>query len=355
MGFTRRLVRHTTPRSVRRAMHPVRTARIAATPRSIRRASFIAYSVTNPLGAAENKLISSAFRGLASSGGSQSQTNFASGDQIISGSGVRAEEGANSADLMESLMSVGRRKFEPIQPLVLVTPQRKDPNIWFRPEWKMRRSELHFWQRKLLSELRVELGDYANKCADEDLAMETQSRNLRQEKIDKSWNLLLDGDSKMIENSLVAAFSDNIAKVQVLKASSDYAVLVLALPSFSVMPEKVAHITPTGRLSARKWTKAEEHEAYSRLAGAHLLATLREGFAFAPTVNRFRVVGVMNGMDSKEGFIFDIDAERNSKNWNDDTYGYQILEDSTLGLLRKGKTREIFFRRPEELRPLPHR
>jgi hypothetical protein len=64
MGFGRRLMRKTvrraTPRSVRRAMHPVRTAKRAVTPRPLRQVSRAVYTITNPLGAAENKLIGAA-------------------------------------------------------------------------------------------------------------------------------------------------------------------------------------------------------------------------------------------------------------------------------------------------------
>jgi hypothetical protein len=57
MGFARRVVRKSvrkaTPRPVRKAMHPARTARRAVTPRPVRQASRAVYTVTNPLGAAE--------------------------------------------------------------------------------------------------------------------------------------------------------------------------------------------------------------------------------------------------------------------------------------------------------------
>ena len=45
MGLFRRAL----PRSVRRAVHPVRTARHAATPRPIRRASYRWWTIRHPL------------------------------------------------------------------------------------------------------------------------------------------------------------------------------------------------------------------------------------------------------------------------------------------------------------------
>ena len=64
MGFARRVVRKTvrraTPRPVRRALHPARTARNALTPRPVRQVSRAVYTVRNPVGAAENKVIGAA-------------------------------------------------------------------------------------------------------------------------------------------------------------------------------------------------------------------------------------------------------------------------------------------------------
>ncbi len=55
----RRCVRRRRGRCAR-AMHPVRAAKYAVTPRLVRQASRVVYTITNPLGAAENELIGAA-------------------------------------------------------------------------------------------------------------------------------------------------------------------------------------------------------------------------------------------------------------------------------------------------------
>src|SRR4051812_22331621 len=90
MGFARRVVRKSvrkaTPRTVRRAMHPVRTAKYAVTPRPVRQLSRAVYTVTNPLGAAENAFIGAALnagshRRRSTSGRSRSATYYDSGQR----------------------------------------------------------------------------------------------------------------------------------------------------------------------------------------------------------------------------------------------------------------------------------
>jgi hypothetical protein len=67
VGLARRVVRKSvrkaTPRPVRKAMHPARTARNAVTPRPVKQASRAAYTVRHPVGAAENKVIGAALNG----------------------------------------------------------------------------------------------------------------------------------------------------------------------------------------------------------------------------------------------------------------------------------------------------
>lgn len=350
MGFTRRLVRHATPRSVRRAMHPIRTVRIAATPRSVRRASYAAYAVTNPLGATENRLISAAFR---SNKNSNSRTTFSPSDQFITGSGVRADEGADSAERMATLMSVARQRFEPAKREVIPLPAQRDPKIWFKPEWNIRRKTLHFWQREALGKLKTETYEYAHRRSQADFHIALEMQAEEQRKLDKEWSKLKDGDPKTVELALKHAFADNLASVLVAKVDPPEAIIFLSIPNISVFPDKRMNATPTGRLSAKKWTNQEKQQAYAELIGAHLVATLREGFAVAPSLHQIRVIGVLTGTSISLGFFFDIDASRHSGRWGDDNYGYLILQRSPLGLHRKGKSEEIFLRKRQELRQIP--
>lgn len=64
MGFARRAVRKSarraTPRPVRKATHPARTARNAVTPRPVKQVSRAGYTAHHPVGAAENEVIGAA-------------------------------------------------------------------------------------------------------------------------------------------------------------------------------------------------------------------------------------------------------------------------------------------------------
>jgi hypothetical protein len=139
MGFGRRLarkaVRTATPRSVRRAMHPVRTVKHAVTPKPIKKISRAAYTIRNPLGAAENKLINAAFstgrphrHPARSRGGStrQAPSPYTPPMRVPTSaptaSGTRAVEAAASQQRIAQLMAVQRERFaEPRCPILPVT------------------------------------------------------------------------------------------------------------------------------------------------------------------------------------------------------------------------------------------
>lgn len=217
MGFGRRLVRKTvrkaTPRPVRRAMHPVRTAKYAVTPRPIREVSRAVYTVTNPLGAAENKLIGAALnsgsRRRASPGrsGASTRSRSAPARQVVGGTGVRAAEAAASHDRLAQLMAVQRERFAAAQRPLVPDPGPVDQKPFQQQEWDRRKGEAHIWQRARRRQLRAEAAEYGQ-----------------------------------------------------------------------------AHVTPTGRLSSRVWTKTELNQVYAQLQGAHLLATIREAWAVAPSL-----------------------------------------------------------------------
>lgn len=349
MGLTRKIIRHATPRSARRVMHPIRTVRIAATPGGIRRASYVGYSITNPLGAVENRVISKAFRFRGALHG----THFSEGPQTFSGTGVRAEEGAASAEYLERLMRVSRQRFSPIERQIIPIPKRKNVNVWFKPEWKKKRKSISFWKRAARNELKSKTVKYANLRCEEDFELALNRHERNQQSHDEWWLALRGGNPKVVRESLKLAFSDNVAKVEIISIKATETILFLNLPNLSVLPEKRMNVTPTGKLSAKKWTNKEKQQAYSELLAGHFLATAREGFSVAPSVSSFRIVGVLADTNISLGFFFDVDISKNSPYLVDDTYGEVVLAESDLGLIRRGPDREIYLRKSTSLRPLP--
>jgi hypothetical protein len=346
MGLARKVVRKSvrraTPRSVRKVMHPARTARRAVTPRPVRQISRGIYTVTNPLGAAENALI-----GAALSGGSHrrkrsrtpTKTRRPSSSRAPQSPTVsaRAAEGAFSRGQIADLMAVQRQRFQPAARPIIPAPDPVDGRPHYDSCWKARRGEARFWQqarrRVIRAEIKAETDTWVARRAQEAKV----GRQQAQAHADSWWADLTAGGVAVVTSALEAAFADNPAPVRVDNLTKHAASLTLLLPAVAVLPDRRPHVTPGGKLSTKPWTKTDLQQTYAELLGAHLLATIRETLAVAPAITSIRVVGRRTADD---GHLFDITVARDD-NWADDRAGMAILNSADHGLHRVGRTSEV--------------
>lgn len=351
MGFGRRLMRKTvrraTPRSVRRAMHPVRTAKRAVTPRPVRQVSRAVYTITNPLGAAEDKLIGAALgsgRRRRTSGRSRTTARRTRPNQTtgttVTGAGVRAAEGAASHRQLAELMAVQRERFAPAQRLVVADPPSVDAIPLETQEWKRLKRGVHVWQRGERKRLRHAAAVHGQREAADLYSQACAQQRAQQVEADTWWQSLLNGQPDVLRAALETAFADNPAAVTVTWADGQEAAVTLLLPGLDVLPEKKTHVTPTGRLSAKAWTKTELNDVYAELLGAHLLATVRETWAVAPSLRRIRITGVRHH-DASDDLLFDVTVIHDTGWWDDDAAGSAVLQNADRGLNRAGRAREI--------------
>jgi hypothetical protein len=354
VGFGRRLarkaVRKATPRSVRRAMHPVRTVKYAVTPRPVKKLSRAVYTVTNPLGAAENKLINAVFDGGSNRSRGSRRSNPPpvawrpySTSAGVSAAGRTAQPIASAPvqapfeDQLAALMSVQRARFAPAQPPTVPPPPAVDPAAFKQAEWARRKKEAPFWHRSKRRRLREEAEEAARVLVERERARLYAIQQDYRMRADAWWQALCRGDPQVLGAALATAFADNPAPVWIREAAGHRAFLVLVLPASSVLPSRQPHITPTGRRSSKAWTKTDYQQTYAELLGAHLLATIRESWAVGPSLTDLRVIGIRIE-DSGRQILLDLDIRRQDGRWDDDIWGTHSLSDH---LHRTGRTREV--------------
>ncbi|WP_326959556.1 hypothetical protein [Amycolatopsis sp. NBC_01286] len=351
MGIGKRLarkaVRRTVPRSVRRAAHSVRTVKRAVTPRPVRQVSRAIHTVTNPLGAAENLLINSVTgsrkRGRRTTGtrSRTAPTRTRSAAPAVTATDVRAAEGAASHHHLAELMAVQRERFSPAQRPIIPPPTPADPAVFQQQEWAKVKHDARPWQRARRRELRQVSNRRGAQLAAEFTARAQAHHRTQQTQADAWWAALQQGRPQVLRAALDAAFADNPAPVRIVNAERHSADLVVLLPGFEVLPAKKAHVTPTGRLSSKAWTKTELNNVYAELLGAHLLATVRETWATGPSLTHLKVTGLRRGPGGADEHLFAVEVDRASVAWHDDGAGAAILDAAPHGLNRVGKTREV--------------
>ena len=364
MGFARRMVRKSvrkaTPRAVRQVAHPVRTMKSAVTPRPVKQLSRAVYTVTNPLGAAQNAVIDAVLNpprpsGRRSGGMARARTatHHAAPATVTVGGGVRAAEALESCDRIAALMAVQRQRFDPAARPVIPAPAAVEPTQFYVEEWAAasqlaEHRKIRFWQRARRQLLKADVGARTIARAQEANTAQAADHAARQAEADRWWTALNRGDKDVVTAALTAAFADNPAPVVGFDVDGDEAGLIVLLPGIDVLPDRQAHVTPTGRLSSKAWTKTDLQETYAGLLGAHLLATIRETWAVAPSLTKLRVIG-MRRADPLD-VLFDVDVDRGEA-MTDDRAGDRLLAGAQWGLHRTGRTQEVSGWPAEALRP----
>ncbi len=363
MGFARRVmrksVRKATPRSVRKAMHPIGSMKSAVTPRPVKRMSRSIYTVTNPLGAAENALIGAALNGGRKSPRRSSRGHPISrkaagrassrvGGRPSSNSTVgqtpsvaaRTEQAADAQESLALLMAVQRERFTPAVRPIVPLPPATSATAMAKEQWRQRKGEVPFWQSSKRRTLKQDIAAAAQRASEQVDESNAEQTRARQADADRWWRQLKIGDQQVLTTALDGAFADNPAPVQIIRAEGSEAALLLLLPDTDVLPDRRASTTTAGRPSTKAWTKTEFAEVYAQLLAAHLLATLRETWAVGSSVQAIRVIGVRRRRTASE-VLFDVEADRASAAAGDNSYGDQLLRQSDHGLHRTGRTREV--------------
>lgn len=336
VGLGRRLIRKSvraaTPRSVRRAMHPVRTVKRAVTPRPLRQVSRAVYTVTNPLGAAENKLLNTLFPSHRSKRGQAVPAKPVWRPYALAPAVAPPFE-----DQLAALMAVQRSRFMPALRPTVPPPPPVDPATYRRAEWTRRKHEARFRQPAARRRLRAEIEHTAQTQATRERSRLQDIQQGYQARADAWWQALCAGHPQTLHTALATAFADNPAPVRISEAAGPQATLVLLLPHPRVLPARKPHLTPTGRRSSREWTKTDLQQAYADLLGAHLLATARESWAVAPSLTTLRILGVQLEPPTPH-LLFDVTVHRSETPWHNDQAGAHLLSQA---LHRPGRTREV--------------
>jgi hypothetical protein len=238
-------------------------------------------------------------------------------------------------------MAVQRERFMPAQRPTIPLPAPADPAVFEQQEWAKIKHDARPWQRARRKDLhQIAAGRAAHQAAELNARAQAHHQT-QQARADAWWAALQQGRSQVLRAALDAAFADNPAPVRIVSAERHSADLVVLLPGPEVLPAKKAHVTPTGRLSSKAWTKTELNSVYADLLGAHLLATIRESWATGPSLAHLKVTGLRRGPGGVDEYLFVVEVDRSGVAWQNDSAGAAVLDAAPTGLNWVGKTREV--------------
>lgn len=146
---------------------------------------------------------------------------------------------------------------------------------------------------------RRQIKEWASGAAKSEAARQNQvhlaGHAEQQARLDGFWNALVAHEPGAVIAQLELAFEDNqspAACVDVGADSARYATVLVMFGPPQMVPDQKPALTPAGRPTLKKRTKTERNTLYTAALGSSVLATVKEGFAVAPSVEEIRILVV---------------------------------------------------------------
>ncbi len=114
--------------------------------------------------------------------------------------------------------------------------------------------------------------------------------------LDYAWGSLQANETSYVAASLESSLDEHPLPAHLAAVTGAVATIILEVSSLErQMPERVADVTPTGRLTTRKLSKTARNELALEVLASNVLGVARRALAAAPGVEEVRVAAVRDG------------------------------------------------------------
>jgi hypothetical protein len=309
--IVRKSVRRATPRPIRKAMHPVRTATNAVTPRSVKKLSRGVYTVSHPVGAIENKAIGAVL--YAGSPGRRSTARRAptyvqvqrqaDAAQRAQQQSERLQLIADLQELITALLTAHEQSFAPAQRQVIEPPTRHEPSE-FEPALRHEYlTGVSIFQRAARRDLRLLASRSAQDASDAANIKDATEHKRQQAEEDWLWAKLVSGEPNMVLRTLNAAFDDNPTRTLAIRLTDGLVEVIVVQPNLDDLPTQTPAVTRGGKPTLHKMTKTQRCGLWTQATFSNAVATLCETAAVAPSITAVKIVVVRGETDPQPVLI----------------------------------------------------
>jgi hypothetical protein len=279
-------------RKARRAMHPVRNARRAITPRPVKQARRAVFKVAHPVeafeGALEDVVVGSLRGGRRSSRSARSRGGGSS--RAPARSTLERERAASVALLeMQQFRRLLRVHLDDVQTQKLGAPPPESVDA--RRLNKVLRAKaldgvsLLAWSERRRS--RAAAAAFAVRTITEETGRRRKLEAEQQERIDDAWLRVCANEPQFV----LAALQGQLASLSFKSFEcADTSVRVsISAPGFERVPERLPDVTPTGKATSRGLSKTDRNELYAAELASHAVAAARAALEGAPGLESVEV------------------------------------------------------------------
>ena len=265
----------------------------------------------------------------------------------------REEQIRDLVALERSLVSLHHETFTPAQRVTVLPPTAPDPARILREQTKTQLRGIGLFNRAGRREARARARQITDQRVASEAAASAAGHRAAQSHADAEWAALCAHHRDLVLPALEDAFEDNqspAACIDVdIEAGTRYPTVLIVFGASDMVPEQTPALTPAGRPTLRKRTKTDRNALYAAALGSTVLATVKEGFAVAPSVDELRVVVVRKDPHaaSADQYVTAIYVGRFHRrgvervDWTRIDPGEALLQAAGARLQRRGSTREI--------------
>lgn len=258
-------------------------------------------------------------------GGGQSRASLDALQRRSAAAAAREDEIRAVMAIEHSLVTLHHEEFAVATRPVVPQPASPDVDALIEVRKQQALQGVSFFDRDARRQASQWAQDTGRRDAEQQWQQSLALHAEQQQALTEHWNQLIAHDADVVHDVLEEAFEDNQSPAACLDVGKDLSsaagirfatVLVLFGPVYQI-PERQPALTATGQPTLRKRTKTERNDFYVKALGATVLATVKEGFAVAPSVNEFRVVVLRKDpqASSPETYVEWIYAARFPRQW----------------------------------------
>lgn len=186
---------------------------------------------------------------------------------------------------------------QPEAPLGPVTSESSLYSVYVKEEL----AGISIFKRALRAEAKARATSRSQEERARLLAEAKAAQAKQQAELDIEWNKLVGNDPDTLMTVVTEAFGDNDAKASIVQVVGSKMDLLMLAPGTDVLPERMAGVSPTGKLSVKKMTAAQRNEIYYDIIPSQIVATVKEAFSVAPGIDEVNIVAVRLGPKGIKG------------------------------------------------------
>lgn len=293
------------------------------------------------------------YTGLGSSSRSRSSSRGGVPSRTQMAQAEKEQEYRRLSRLIQSILDVHRAQFVQAKKPSAPPSQPVDVAAFVSVRQKELLKDVPFWKLSDRKAAKRQASELAQEDAEKEERQRASDRDARQRELDEAWEQLVSNHPSTVIDVIDDAFEDNKAPAAPVNVEGSTLSLVMLAPGRDEIPDMKPAVTPGGKPTVKKMTKAEFADGYLTLITGHLLATIKEAIAVAPGVTDVKAVVVRRtepdvyGNEQMEALLAGTYARSNLErvDWKD-AEAPQIVEQAADSLMWDLRGR------PPELKPL---